>query len=101
MEGLRWWDTLAGASSRSTLSGRESRVASRITSHESRVAPYRLTALPPSLLHCFMFKERAGYLVCLSIVGCHSGKPETPTPMPQQRTPDEERLHSDWAYLAR
>jgi lysophospholipase L1-like esterase len=35
------------------------------------------------------------------IVGCHKGQPAPTTQATQPRTPDEERLHSDWAYLAR
>jgi lysophospholipase L1-like esterase len=41
------------------------------------------------------------YLASLSILGCHREMQQTPTRGTEQRTPDEERLHSDWAYLGR
>jgi lysophospholipase L1-like esterase len=41
------------------------------------------------------------YLAPLWIAGCHKGTQQTPSRVTEQRTPDEERLRSDWAYLAR
>jgi acyl-CoA thioesterase-1 len=40
-------------------------------------------------------------LASLSIGGCSRSRPEPPARVMAPRTRDEERLHSDWAYLAR
>jgi acyl-CoA thioesterase I len=65
------------------------------------MTPSRLRRWVNGYTCCLSRQAVAFYLAPLWLVGCHSGMQQTPTPVTAQHTPEEERLHSDWAYLAR